>query len=590
MSHGVSSRLCCSILGPLEVRVDDVKAVIGAPKQRLLLAILLCRVNMVVPSVQLIDALWGDIPPRTARKNLQVYVSALRKIVGDRIDFQGWGYSFRAERDELDLLRFQEAAKNGRGAIRGGDPAVAAELLADAVGLWRDQPLAEFSHVPLVSREVGRFTELFLSVYEDWAELEIELGRHVEALAGLDVLAARFPTRERISAARMTALARCGRTSEALSHFEGLRRHLAAEMGIDPSPVLRTLYQEILRGTSAPRNGTPVKPIQAPANQLPRDIGDFVGREKEMRRIADESSAVTLITGDLGIGKTTLAVRVAHMLAPTFPDGAVVLPLRRRGGAPRPIADIQRELLEAIGLNIAAVRDEDVLSSVWRSWLAKRKVLLILDDAPDEASVRALLPGTSESKVLVTSRSRLSGLESVTRVGLGELSADEGTEFLRRMIGAPRVLGDLPAVSAIFERYGLSPLILRVLGGRFAGLPHVPLARLADRLGRAESVLDEFVAGDLSLRERFEEGYNRPTWTPWAAFRTLGALDAPPFSHDDLVDTLDGTGMPPERVIESLLEANILSVPDYEVTAHTMLYTMSPLAHRFAVELHRVTG
>jgi DNA-binding SARP family transcriptional activator len=595
MSHRASTGLRCSILGPLEVRVDGVKAVIGAPKQRLLLAILLCRANMVVPSIQLIDALWGDIPPRTARKNLQVYVSALRKIVGDRIDFQGWGYLFRAERDEVDLLRFQEAARNGRGAIRGGDPAVAAELLADAVGLWRDQPLAEFSHVPLVSREVARFSELFLSVYEDWAELEIELGHHVEALTGLDVLAARFPTRERISAARMTALARCGRTSEALSHFEGLRRHLAAEMGIDPSPVLKTLYQEILRGAAAPappsRNGAAaVKPIQAPANQLPRDIGDFVGREEAVRRIADEPSAVTLITGDLGSGKTTLAVHVAHMLAPLFPDGAVMLALRRRGGGPRPIADIQRELLEAVGLNIAAVRDEDVLASVWRSWLANRKVLLILDDAPDEAGVRTLLPGTSASKVLVTSRSRLSGLESVTRIGLGELSAEEGTEFLCRLIGGRRVLGDLPAVTAIFDRYGLSPLILRVLGGRFAGLPHLPLARLADRLGSAESVLDEFVAGDLSLRERFEDGYNRPTWTPWAAFRTLGALGAPPFSHDELVDTLDGAGMPPERVIESLLEANILSVPDYEVTAHTMLYAMSPLAHRFAVELHRVVG
>ncbi|MBB6473138.1 DNA-binding SARP family transcriptional activator [Sphaerisporangium rubeum] len=548
-----------------------------------------------MPSIQLIDALWGEIPPRTARKNLQVYVSALRKIVGDRIDFQGWGYSFRAERDEVDLLRFQEAARTGRGAIRGGAPAVAAELLGEAVGLWRDQPLAEFSHVPLVSRDVGRFTELFLSVYEDWAELEIELGRHVEVLSGLDLVAARYPTRERIAAARMTALARCGRTSEALSHFESLRRHLSAEMGIDPSPVLRSLYQDILRGSGtpapAPRGGAaPAKPLQAGANQLPRDITDFVGREREMRRIADDPSPVTLITGDLGIGKTTLAVHVAHTLAPMFPDGAVVLPLRRRGGAPRPTAEIQRELLEAVGVSVPGVRGEDVLASVWRSWLANRRLLLILDDAPDEAAVRALLPGAGASRVLVTSRSRLSGLESVTRIGLGELSHEEGIEFLRRVIGADRVRGDVTAVTAMLDRYGLSPLILRVLGGRFAGLPHVPLARLAERLGRAECVLDEFVAGDLSLRERFEDGYNRPTWTPWEAFRTLGALGPPPFSHDELVDTLDGTldgtGMRAERVIESLLEANILSVPDYEVTAHAMLYTMSPLAHRFAVELH----
>ncbi|MCG5212942.1 AAA family ATPase [Streptosporangium sp. KLBMP 9127] len=520
----------------------------------------------------------------------------MRRIVGDRINFQGWGYRFEAEQDELDLLRFQALAAAGRSAIRNGDPVLAAELLRDAIGMWQDQPLAEFSSVPMIAGEVDRFTELYLSVYEDWVELEIELGRYVEPLTGLDILAARYPTRERIAASRMTALARCGRTAEALSHFEALRRHLAAEMGIDPSPVLKSLYQDILRGdgsqqpdrlTKASRSGPAlVRPVQTAANQLPRDIADFVGREAEIHRVANEPATVTLITGEPGIGKTTLAVHVAHRLALSFPDGVLVVALQHRRGVLRAIADIQRELLETVGLNVEGVRD-DILASVWRSWLANRKLLLILDDAPDESSVRLLLPGTSASKVLVTSLSRLSGLESVARIGLGELSAAEGIEFLKNLIGPERVLGDLPAVMAVFDRYGLSPLTLRLLGCRFARLPHVPLSYLADRLGRAESILDEFVAGDVSLRERFEETYNRPSWTHRAAFLTLGALAGPPFSHDELVAALHGTAMPAERVIESLLEANILSVPDSEVTAHSMHYTMSPLAHRFAIELRR---
>src|SRR5690606_22186613 len=199
---------------------------------------------------------WGEFPPRTARKNLQVYVSALRKIVGRRIDFQGWGYRFRVERDELDLLRFQELARAGRDAIRRGDLIVATESLGAAVRMWRDQPLAEFSHVPLVAGEANRLTELYLSAYEDWVELEIRLGRHVEVLTGLDAMAARFPTRERIAAAKMTALVRCGRTVEALEHFQTLRRHLATEMGIDPSQALQDLHQEILRGTVRPEDGT----------------------------------------------------------------------------------------------------------------------------------------------------------------------------------------------------------------------------------------------------------------------------------------------------------------------------------------------
>ncbi|WP_433496846.1 BTAD domain-containing putative transcriptional regulator [Sphaerimonospora sp. CA-214678] len=631
MGHAYSSHLSCSILGPLQVRVDNREAIIGAPKQRLLLAILLCRVNTVTSSAQLLDALWGEIPPRTARKNLQVYVSTLRKIVGDRIDFQGWGYRFHAERDELDLLRFQELARTGRSAIRSGALSVAAESLGTAVGMWHDQPLAEFAHVPAVAGEVKRFTELFLSVYEDWVELEIGLGRHVEALAGLDALAVRFPTRERITAARMTALARCGRVYEALSHFETLRQHLAVEVGIDPSPVLKELYQRILKGSDTPRrNGargrgwgigtdgtaTPpaparglgpdmstvigpdmsaapggrrsidtARPAHAPANQLPRDLADFVGREAEVRRIVDDPAPVTVITGELGIGKTALAVHVAHMLAPDFTDGALMVTLGR-GDGPRRIEDVLRELMEAAGLNVAGVRDRDVLASLWRSWLANRKVLLILDDAPDEASARALLPGTTASKALATSRSRLSGLESVVRITLGELSANEGVAFLGRLIGDERVRGDLPAVSEIFARYGLSPLVLRLLGARIAGLPHLPLRRLADRLARAERVLDEFAAGDMLLRERFEGCYNRPSWPLRPAFLTLGGLAGPPFGHDELVEALHGVGRPAERVIESLIEANVLTVPDEEVTAHSMCYTMSPLAHRFAAELH----
>ncbi|MEV7801972.1 BTAD domain-containing putative transcriptional regulator [Microbispora sp. NPDC088329] len=595
MGDVISPRLHCSILGPLEVRVAGGRAVIGAPKQRLLLAILLCHANAVIPSDQLIDSLWGETPPRTARKNLQVYMSALRKIVGDRISFQGWGYRMRADREELDLLRFLELGRSGRAAVRSGDLAAAAASLSDAVHLWRDRPLEEFCHVPLVSAEVRRFTELFLSTFEDWVELEIELGHHVEALGPLDLVAGRYPARERVAAARMIALSRCGRAAEALAHFESLRRHLAAEMGIDPSPVIRQLYQTILRGDGpsparppAPAGGARPRPVRALANRLPRDIDDFVGREAEVRRVLDEPVPVTVITGGLGTGKTALAVHVAHMLASRYPDGAVVIPLRRHG-APRPAADIQREILQAVGLEVPGVCEDDVLASVWRSWLADRKVLLVLDDAPDESNVRLLLPGTSASRVLVTSRSRLSGLESVARVGLEDLSTSEGVEFLSLLIGRDRVSGDLPTVMRVFRRYGLSPLALRLLGGRLAGLWHLPLGLLAERLERAQSVLDEFVAGDVSLRGRFEEFYAHPSWPHRTAFRALGALDGPVFGHDELVAALDGTEGPGERVIELLLEAGVLSIApvgtDAEVVAHSLTYTMSPLAHRFATEL-----
>ncbi|MEU7859755.1 BTAD domain-containing putative transcriptional regulator [Nonomuraea sp. NPDC049141] len=247
----VTPRLDARVLGALEVRVDGTIVHVSARKARLLAAILLSRPNQVVPTDQLIDSLWGERPPPTARKNLQVYVSVLRRRVGDRISYQGWGYRLDAGPDELDLLEFRRLAGAGRDMRRRGAPDAAVTVLDDALRLWGGQPLAEFSGVALVDEAVGRFTDLYLTVNEDWAELEIERGSHIEVLNRLDDLVPFFPARERLVAARMTALAGCGRAPEALSQFETVRRQLVAELGIDPSPVLRNLYEEIFHGQLA---------------------------------------------------------------------------------------------------------------------------------------------------------------------------------------------------------------------------------------------------------------------------------------------------------------------------------------------------
>ncbi|GAB1823853.1 BTAD domain-containing putative transcriptional regulator [Herbidospora sp. RD11066] len=243
------------VLGPLDLRFG-APVQISARKSRLLAAILLSNPNDVVPTDGLIDSLWSGRPPATARKNLQVYVSELRKRLGDRISYEGWGYRLDAQRDELDLLRFRELAGAGREMRRRGAGDAALTLLDRALNLWRGRPLAEFAGVPLVDDAVGRMTELYLTLNEDWAELQIERGRFVDVLDRLDGLAAFFPARERLIAARMTALAHCGRVPEALAQFEAVRIRLSAELGIDPSPVLKQLYTSILMGKPAarPRN------------------------------------------------------------------------------------------------------------------------------------------------------------------------------------------------------------------------------------------------------------------------------------------------------------------------------------------------
>lgn len=244
------------VLGPLDIRTGGTPVHISARKSRLLAAILLSNPNEVVPTEHLIDSLWSGRPPATARKNLQVYVSELRKRLGDRITFEGWGYRLDAQRDELDLLRFRDLAAAGREMRRRGAGDAALTLLDRALALWRGRPLAEFAGVPLLDHAVGRMTELHLTVNEDWAELQIERARYVEVLNRLDDLAPFFPARERLIAARMTALARCGRTPEALAQFEAVRIRLSADLGIDPSPVLKQLYTSILMGKPAarPRN------------------------------------------------------------------------------------------------------------------------------------------------------------------------------------------------------------------------------------------------------------------------------------------------------------------------------------------------
>ncbi|WP_181871256.1 BTAD domain-containing putative transcriptional regulator [Sphaerisporangium album] len=256
------------LLGPLEIRVNDASVHLSARKARLLAAILLSRPNQVVPTDQLLDSLWDERPPPTARKNLQVHVSALRRKIGDRITYEGWGYRLDAGPDDLDLLRFRDLACAARDTRRKGDADAALTLLHYATRLWRGRPLAEFRGVRLIDEVVGRYTELYLTINEDWAELEIERGRHIEVLNGLDDLVPFFPGRERLVAARMTALAGCGRAPEALSQFETVRLYLAAELGITPSPVLRNLYEEILRGDAPCRPGAVTGRTATPYRRL----------------------------------------------------------------------------------------------------------------------------------------------------------------------------------------------------------------------------------------------------------------------------------------------------------------------------------
>ena len=248
MGERFGAGLRFDVLGPLVISSGSEPVDPGPHKQRVLLGALLLRSNMVVSVDQLVQAVWPDGAPRTARKNLQVYVSALRKIIGDRIQHASYGYHLTAIADELDLLAFDGLVAAGYAAFHAGNLAETRKLLGRAVGLWRGDALADLLRNPVIATESERLGQRYIAVYEDWVDLEIGAGQHLSIVTMLTAQARRHPFRERLTAATIVALHRAGRRREALATFDAHRQLIARELGLAPSPVLQRLYQTMLTG------------------------------------------------------------------------------------------------------------------------------------------------------------------------------------------------------------------------------------------------------------------------------------------------------------------------------------------------------
>jgi predicted ATPase/DNA-binding SARP family transcriptional activator len=470
------------ILGPLEVALDGSPATLKGRKPRALLALLLLSANENVPAEQLVDGLWGEKAPATAGNTLQVYVSQLRKLVGDRLVSGRAGYSLRVESDELDAARFERLAGEAAAALGRNSYPEALELANEALALWRGQALADVQYESFAQPEILRLHELRLAATENRVEAALGLGQHDQAIAELEGLVGEHPARERLRALLMLALYRSGRQAEALDTYRDAREALLDELGLEPGPELRELEQAILRQDE----GLSRRPL--PEGNVPVPVSTLVGRDRELAEIratlgSGEVRLLTL-TGPGGAGKTRLGIEVANALAGELPDGAFFVPL----DAIRDPALLLPAIAHALAVRESSERP--LLESLVER-LAGRRVLVLLDNFEQLVESAPLLTGVLEAlpslTFLVTSRFalRLNGEREYPVETLGP--TDAIALFADRAQAADPSFQlteeNLAAVEEICARLDGLPLALELAAARTKLLPpQAMLDRLDQRL------------------------------------------------------------------------------------------------------------
>ncbi|SPL90025.1 transcriptional regulator, SARP family [[Actinomadura] parvosata subsp. kistnae] len=568
------------ILGPLEVTAAGRLLRVSGRSQRELLAVLLLRANRLVSIDLLIESAWPHAPPASARRQVQNAVGRLRitltggGLPGDLIETRPGGYLLRAMADELDMLAFERHVEESRRASAGQQWDKAVARLRAALALWRGQPLPDLDN-DLVVAEARRLQERRVEVLEECLDLELRLGRHHQVAGELAALAEEHPLRERVCALLMLALYRDGRTAEALRAYQRTRQESVSELGLEPGPELRRLEQAILTGDDSlkpePAVLSPVRP-----RQLPPDISDFIGREgvaEELHGLFREGGAgnavtVVSIAGQAGVGKTTLAVHVAHRLTGRFPDGQLYVNLQAYPMAP---VDVLARFLRALSLPEADLpRGLEERAEEYRSRLADRRVLVVLDNAVDEAQVRPLIPGGPGCGVLVTSRRRLAGLPGARLTELEVLSVDQAVNLLARILGRERVTAEPRAARRLARLCGGLPLALRIAGARLL-TQDWPLERLVDAMADERGRLDELSYSDLEVRASLALSHRGLSEQAQRLLRLLAHLYAPDVAAWTCAALLDLEVAEVRPLIAELVEAQLLAVSGTRYHLHDLV-------------------
>lgn len=565
------------ILGPLGIRVAGRRVTVKAPRQRAVLAMLLLSSGCLVPLEQLIEAVWPDGPPATGRTQVAICVTALRKLFreagcdDDVIVTAPRGYVLPPTH-RIDAVDFADRVADGRGAVRQGRTVTAIARFTEALAMWRGPALPGLRGRP-VEQAVGRLEQERLVVQEELAALKLAIGQHDTVVGELSVLVGEHPARQTARAQLMLAQYRSGQRAEALATFAEGHRLAVEQGGPAPGQALRDLHEAILNNSPSLTVTEPPNSTERIPAQLPAAVPSFTGRACELSVLdhlvdddePDGPPAVGLITGGPGVGKTGLAVHWAHRNAERFPHGQLFADLHGHDDSgPAHPAAVLGCFLRALGVSedrIPAAAAER--AALYRSVLAHRRTLVVLDNARSFAQVEPLIPGSGTCCVLVTGRGQFGQLldrHGATRVRLGPLDMTAAVELLGRMVTDARVAGDPAGTVVLAQLCDGLPLALRIAAARLVAKPHWTIDHLVDRLADPARRLDELAAGGHDVRARILTSYRDLAPRAAMLFRRLGTVDQGTFGTRMAASLAGTTSDDAESLLESLVDAHLVDV------------------------------
>ncbi|MEV5378357.1 BTAD domain-containing putative transcriptional regulator [Streptomyces nondiastaticus] len=582
-SEAVAPAFRFSLLGPVRAWRDGVELRPGRRQQREVLAVLLGAARRTVSLPLIAEGVWDEADrPSRPDHSVRTHVYRLRQVLGHTAGTPllvtvGDGYALRVPAGAVDTWEFEQAeAEAERLRAAGGTAEQARDVLSRALALWSAEPLAGL-HGPHARAERERLGAVRQSLLEARLELDAEIGDRPDLHAEAGDLVIEYPASQRLRGVQMLALYQAGRQAEALSVYEDTRRFLEDRLahlpqsGRRPSAALRELHQRILRAEPVSGNGGPARPALGAdgvpgAHRLPPGIDDFTGRGEAVGALTGmlthpgtRAIVVSAVNGVPGVGKTALAVHAARQVAERFPDGHLYADLRGADREPLAAQTVLVSFLRILGVAEGGIPDDvDERIALYRSLMAERQVLVLLDNAADDDQVQPLVPGSGRSAVLVTSRARLTGLAGAQHLRLDVMRPGEALELLGRIVGERRCAAEPEAAADIVTACSRLPLAIRVIASRLAAEPGTALSAMVRRLGDEHRRLSELSTGELAVEATFELSYSKLSPEQGRAFRLLSAVEAPDLGLHCAAALLGRDPRTTEDLLESLVDLNLV--------------------------------